>query len=90
MTGKDSIAALMQTNILLTKTNTELSVVIKSLTSRGDGERNKDKKGADEDVAKSDKPLRLAKWCPHCKKDSWHDADGCFETAKNKEKHHKN
>ena len=42
------------------------------------------------DAQTSCKPPRLAKWRPHCKRDTWHDADDCYELAKNKEKRPKN
>ena len=98
MTGKDSIEALLKNNTLLTKTNTELSAVIKaqaaeikSLTTVGRGRRNRGTEGgAGGDGTKPDKPSRLAKWCLHRKRDTWHDADDCYELAKNKDKRPKN
>ena len=41
--------------------------------------------GAGGDGTKPDKPPRLAKGCPHCKRDTWHDPDDCFELAKNEQ-----
>ena len=71
MTGKDSIEALLKNNTLLTKTNSEISAVIKaqaaeikSLTARGGGKRNRGAGGAGGDETKSDKPSRLARWRP--------------------------
>ena len=97
VTGKDSIEALLKNNSLLTKTNVELSVVIKaqtaeikSLTAGGRGMRDRGTGRARGGGTKSDKPSRLAKWCPHCKRDTWHDADDCYELPKNKEKRPRN
>ena len=59
---------------------------IKSLTVRGGDRHNRGTRGAGGDGAKSDKPSRLAKWHPDCKRDTWHDADDYHELAKNKEK----
>ena len=92
VTGKDSIESLLNNNTLLTKTNAKLSAVIKaqaaeikSLTAGDGGIRNRGTGGAGGDGTKSDKLPRLAKWCPHCKKDTWHDPDDCFELAKNEQ-----
>ena len=97
MTGKDSIEALLKNNTLLTKTNVELSAAIKaqaseikSLTSGDGNRRNRGTGGAGGERTKSDKPSRLAKWCPNCKRDTWHDADDCYELAKNKDERPKN
>ena len=89
VTGKDSIDSLVKSNALLTKTNAELSALVKSqaadIKSGGGGRRNRDKKGAD-----GDKPRRVSKYCPHCKRDTWHDPDECFELSKNKDKRSSN
>ena len=84
VTGKDSIDSLVKSNALLTKTNAELSALVKSqaadIKSGGGGRRNRDKK------AGGDKPRRESKYCPNCKRDTWHDPDECFELTKNKDK----
>jgi len=90
VTGKDSIESLTKTNAVLTKTNAELAAVIKSLASSGGGRRNQDKKGTGGGGGRPDKPDRQAKWCPNCKRDTWHDPDDCFELGKNKDNRPKN
>ena len=74
VTGKDSIESLLKNNTLLTKTNAELSAVIKaqaaeikSLTSGGGGRRtrgNGGNGGGGGDGSKSDKPPLLGEVVP--------------------------
>ena len=94
---KNSIESLLKNNTILTKTNVKLSAVIKAQAADsshwppgcGAG-RNKGTWGAGGDGTKSDKPPCLAKWCPHCKRDTWHNANDCYELANNKDKNPKN
>ena len=83
----------MKSNTLLAKTNAELSAAVKA-----QGEEMKamsaslatlkfKKRGGTGDGSRGgDGKKREQKWCPHCKRDTWHDPDDCFELTKNASK----
>ena len=95
VTGKDTLDTLTKSNATLTKTNSEMSATIKaqaeeikSLTASLKNKKRGEGGGAGGGGAGSGgtKPKREAKWCPHCKRDTWHDPDDCFELGKNASK----
>ena len=87
VTGKDTLESLVNSNTVLTKTNAELSNTIKAqaaeikslAASLASIKTNKKGNGG----GGGSKPKKEAKWCPHCKRDTWHGAENCFELAQN-------
>ena len=90
VTSKDTLKSLVNSNSTLTKTNAELSDTIKAQVaeikalkaSLASSKTNKKGNGG----GGGPKPKREQKWCPNCKKDTWHNADDCFKLAKNTSK----
>ena len=90
VTSKDTLESLVNSNSTLTKTNAELSDTIKAQVaeikalkaSLASSKANKKGNGG----GGGTKTKREQKWCPNCKRDTWHDADDCFELAKNASK----
>ena len=87
-TGKTMLNELVKTNSTLTssiselaETNTQLTKEVASLSQ----EVKKYKKGVQEVNGRRVNP---AKYCPNCKRDTWHDPDDCFDLEKNAHKCH--
>ena len=86
VTSKDTLESLMDANTTLTKTNAKLVFKIKALkASLASSKANKKGNGAG-GTGGGTKTKREQKWCPNCKRDTWHDPDDCFELSKNKDK----
>ena len=90
VTGKDTLDSLVKSNALLAKTNAELSAAlkvqgdeIKAMSASLATLKFKKRGGAADGGRSSDSRKRDQKWCPHCKRDTWHDPDDCFELTKN-------
>ena len=86
VTGNDVLEQLVKSNTTLTKTKYELSATvakqaeeIKTLLATA---KNKRANGGGGGNGKK----KEAKYCPNCKRDTWHDADDCFELPKNADK----
>ena len=90
VTGKDTLDTLTKSNAVLTKTNAEMSATIKAqaeeIKSLTASIRNKKKGDGGGAGGGGFKAKREAKWCPHCKRDTWHDPEDCFELGKNASK----
>ena len=93
VTGKDTLESLVNSNAALTATNAELSNTIKTQAAKIKSLASSlasiktTKKG--NGGGGGSKPKREQKWCPNCKRDTWHDPDDCFELAKNANKRRK-
>jgi hypothetical protein len=69
-----SNATLTTPNATLTTSNTKLTKALAESKGGGGG-------GGGGGIKRGD-----VKYCPNCKRDTWHKADDCFELEKNKDK----
>ena len=85
VTGKDTLDVLIKTSAELSAIIKTQAEEIKSLAASISSLKNK--KGGDGGGNGRPKTKewtkREQKYCPHCKRDTWHDPDDCFELAKN-------
>ena len=87
-TGKIMLDELVKTNSTLTPPIADLDTTNNRLTKEVaivSQEVKKYKKGGQE---VNDRRGKLAKYCPNCRRDTWHDPDDCFEPEKNAHKLH--
>ena len=90
VTSKDTLESLVNSNSTLTKTNAKLSDTIKAQVaeikalkaSLASSKANKKGNGG----GGGTKTKREQKWCPNCKRDTWHNPEDCFELVKNASK----
>ena len=90
VTGNNVLEQLVKSNATLTKTNAELSATIakqaeeiKTLLAAAKNKRVNSGGGGNG-------KKREAKYCANCKRETWHEADDCFELPKNADKRPKN